>query len=60
MVVTKSGVYVQSTNISITARAKYNETRVQCVIENSEVSDNATLYIQGKFETIIMYVHNYE
>ena len=36
----------------ITARAEYNETRVQCVIESNDgdsvVSDNATLYVQGK------------
>ena len=35
----------------ITARAKYNETRVQCVIESNDgdsvVSNTATLYIQG-------------
>ena len=61
MVVTKSGVNVHSTNITITARAEYNETIFQCVIENdgnSVVSDTATLYIQGK--QLYMYVHNYE
>ena len=35
----------------ITARAEYNETRVQCVIESNDkdsvVSNTATLYIQG-------------
>ena len=39
-------------DLIITARAKYNETRVECVAENNDgdsvVSDNATLYIQGK------------
>ena len=35
--------------LTITARAEYNETRVQCVIDDGDsvVSDNATLYIQG-------------
>ena len=35
----------------ITARAEYNETRVECVAENNDgdsvVSNTATLYIQG-------------
>ena len=38
-------------DLTITARAEYNETRVQCVIESNDgdsiVSDTATLYIQG-------------
>ena len=38
--------------LTITARTEYNETRVECVAENNDgdsvVSDNATLYIQGK------------
>ena len=38
-------------DLIITARAEYNETRVECVAENNDgdsvVSDNAILYIQG-------------
>ena len=38
-------------DLIITARAKYNETRVECVVESNDgdsvVSDTATLYIQG-------------
>ena len=38
-------------DLIITARAEYNETRVQCVIESNDgesvVSNTATLYIQG-------------
>ena len=38
-------------DLTITARAEYNETRVQCVIESNDedsvVSNTATLYIQG-------------
>ena len=52
-VVTSSGSsgLAELIELTITARAKYNETRVECVIENNDgdsvVSDNATLYIQG-------------
>ena len=34
-------------DLTIIARAEYNETRVQCVVEDSIISDAATLYIQG-------------
>ena len=38
-------------DLTIIARAEYNETRVECVAENNDgdsiVSDTATLYIQG-------------
>ena len=46
MVVTKTGVYVQSTNITITARAEYNETRVGTI-------DLVTHYI------IFIHVHKF-
>ena len=41
-------------DLTITARAEYNETRVQCVIESNDgdsiVSDTAILYIQGMYD----------
>ena len=52
-VVTSSGSsdLAETIDMNITVRAEYNETRVECVIENNDgdsiVSDNATLYIQG-------------
>ena len=52
-VVTSSGSTALSEFIDliITARAKYNGTRVECVAENNDgdsiVSNTATLYIQG-------------
>ena len=49
--------HLQSTRATIKAKSKYNETRFECVIESNNgdiiVSENGTLYIQGKFQTII-------
>ena len=47
-----SSALSETLNLLLPARTEYNETRVQCVAESNDgdsvVSNNATLYIQGK------------
>ena len=53
-VVTSSGSsgLSETLDLTITVRAEYNGTIIQCVVENNDgdsvVSNTATLYIQGK------------
>ena len=46
-----SSAQSETLDLTITARAEYNETRAQCVIESNDgdsvVSNTASLYIQG-------------